>query len=175
MKTHKNWIRLANADSEEYHNRKREEPPKWKAGNKVWLNMENIRTRRPTKKLDHKWTGPYAIIESVGTHAYRLDLPGDLQRIHNVFHVDRLKSHFSDPFERTISPPPPVYIKGEPEYEVKSILDSRHHGQKLYYLVKWTGYDKNSWEPASEIKKNAGNIINEFHQAHPTASSLSLS
>ena len=112
--------------------------------------MENIRTRRPTKKLDHKWTGPYAIIESVGTHAYRLDLPGDLQRIHNVFHVDRLKSHFSDAFERTISPPPPVYIKGEPEYEVESIVNSkplRDESGGVKYLIKWAGYEELSWIP----------------------------
>jgi hypothetical protein len=37
--------------------------------------------------------------------------------------------------------PPPDLIEGEEEYEVKSILKSRHHGRrcKVQYLVKWKG------------------------------------
>ena len=67
-----------------------------------------------------------------------------------MFHVDRLKSHFSDPFERTVSPPPPVYIKGEPEYEVESIVDSkplRDESGGVEYLIKWAGYEELSWIP----------------------------
>lgn len=44
--------------------------PDWKKGDQVWLDMGNIRTRRPTKKLDHKWAGPYTILDKIGSHAY---------------------------------------------------------------------------------------------------------
>lgn len=71
-------IRVANEVYTKYANQKRQEAPDWKEGDHVWLNMENVRTRRPMKKLDHKWTGPYSILSKVGSHAYRLDLPGDL-------------------------------------------------------------------------------------------------
>ncbi|KAF8231364.1 hypothetical protein L208DRAFT_1470061 [Tricholoma matsutake] len=32
---------------------------------------------------------------------------------------------------------PPIVIEGEPQYKVKSILDSRLHQGKLQYLVHW--------------------------------------
>ena len=35
--------------------------PIYKVGNKVWLNAQNITTTRLTKKLDHKWLGPYTV------------------------------------------------------------------------------------------------------------------
>ena len=75
----------------------------------------------------------------MGSHAYCLELPGDLQRIHNVFHVDRLKPHFSDPFKQVVSPPPPIFLKGEPEYKVESIVDSHLTGELdrgIEYLIK---------------------------------------
>ncbi|GAW03787.1 retrotransposon nucleocapsid protein [Lentinula edodes] len=118
-------IQVANEVYAQYANQKRQEAPDWKEGDHVWLNMENVRTRRPMKKLDHKWTGPYSILSKIGSHAYRLDLPGDLHKIHNVFHVDRLKPHFHDKFKRQTSPPPPIFIKGETEHFVEDILDSK--------------------------------------------------
>ena len=47
----------------------------YKVGDKVWLLSPNIRTQRPSKKLDWKRLGPYPILERIGTQAYRLKLP----------------------------------------------------------------------------------------------------
>lgn len=121
------------------------------------------------KKLDHKWTGPYTILEKIGNMAYRLELTGDLQRIHNVFHVDRLKEHHRDPYKRTKSPPPPVFIKGEPEYEIESIQDSRPgKGEEgnIEYLVKWVGYDESSWIPWQSMVGSL-DTVQEWHRVRP--------
>jgi hypothetical protein len=50
---------------------------------KVWLQLKNIKTDRPSKKLN--WlNAKYTITELIGFYACHLDtLPG----IHNVFHV----------------------------------------------------------------------------------------
>ncbi|KAF8218506.1 hypothetical protein L208DRAFT_1350675 [Tricholoma matsutake] len=47
-----------------------------------------------------------------------------------------------DPFPgcHSCPPPPPTVIEGEPQYEVKSILDSWLCRGKLQYLVHWKGY-----------------------------------
>ena len=37
------------------------------------------------------------VIEKVGTMAYRLALPPELEKIHNVFHVSMLRMYRSDP------------------------------------------------------------------------------
>ena len=48
-------------------------------------------------KLSPIFIGPYEVIEKVGPVAYRLELPSDLEKIHNVFHVSMLRRYRSDP------------------------------------------------------------------------------
>ncbi|KAL6225843.1 hypothetical protein ACLB2K_004692 [Fragaria x ananassa] len=48
-------------------------------------------------KLSPRYIGPYEIIERVGSLAYRLVLPSELSRIHNVFHVSMLRKFIADP------------------------------------------------------------------------------
>ena len=48
-------------------------------------------------KLSPRFIGPYEVIEKVGPVAYRLALPPELEKIHNVFHVSMLRRYKSDP------------------------------------------------------------------------------
>ena len=48
-------------------------------------------------KLSPRFIGSYEVIEKVGLVAYRLALPPDLEKIHNVFHVLILRRYRSDP------------------------------------------------------------------------------
>ena len=48
-------------------------------------------------KLSPRYIGPYEIMERVGPLAYRLALPPELAKIHNVFHVSMLRKYRSDP------------------------------------------------------------------------------
>ena len=48
-------------------------------------------------KLSPRYIGLYQIIERVGEVAYRLELPQELARVHNVFHVSMLCHYVSDP------------------------------------------------------------------------------
>lgn len=94
-------------------------------GDRVWLRSENIRTERQSRKLDWKRLGPFTITERIGTQAYRLNIPKTM-KIHPVFHVVLLEPYKqSDIPGRTRPPPPPIKIKGEIEYEVEEILNSK--------------------------------------------------
>ena len=42
-------------------------------------------------KLSPRYIGPYRIVERIGEVAYQLELPSDLDRIHDVFHVFMLR------------------------------------------------------------------------------------
>jgi hypothetical protein len=156
----------AQAIQTEGGNRRRIPAPIFRPGDRVWLNASNIKTRRPTPKLDHRRLGPYEVIESVGPSAVRLRLP-DTMQIHPVFHVSLLEHAANDPFPgQTSPPPPPVIVDGEEEWEVERILDSRLHYRRLQYLVKWKGYDAPTWQ-AAENMENAGEAVREFHRLWP--------
>ncbi|VFQ77957.1 unnamed protein product [Cuscuta campestris] len=48
-------------------------------------------------KLSPRYIGPHRITERVGPVAYRLELPPELNKIHDIFHVLMLKRYRSDP------------------------------------------------------------------------------
>ncbi|GJZ52235.1 retrotransposon protein, putative, ty3-gypsy subclass [Tanacetum coccineum] len=48
-------------------------------------------------KLAPRFVGPFGIIEKVGPVAYQLDLPEDLNGVHDTFHVSNLKKCLADP------------------------------------------------------------------------------
>jgi len=59
-----------------YYDRNHQATPKYQLGDLVWLNMHNYTTDHPTKKLDHKWAGPYQIKKIVSPAAIKLKLSG---------------------------------------------------------------------------------------------------
>ncbi|KAG8472903.1 hypothetical protein CXB51_034775 [Gossypium anomalum] len=48
-------------------------------------------------KLSPRFIGPYQVLKRVGPVAYQLELPPELDRIHDVFHVSMLRHYRSDP------------------------------------------------------------------------------
>ena len=42
-------------------------------------------------KLNPRYIGPFRILERIGPVAYRLELPSELRRILNVFHISMLR------------------------------------------------------------------------------------
>lgn len=63
---------------------KHRKPIEYEIGEYVWLDRRNIKTTRPSDKLNDKYLGPYLITKKRG-RAYELELPEDVQ-IHPVFH-----------------------------------------------------------------------------------------
>ena len=65
--------------------------------------------------------------------------------MHPIFHVSMLEPSSPNKFlNLTETPPLPIIIDGEMEFEISEILDSKidkHHKCKLQYLVKWSGYE----------------------------------
>ncbi|GKF90461.1 hypothetical protein Tco_0274162 [Tanacetum coccineum] len=47
-------------------------------------------------KLNRRYVGPFKVLEQVGSITYKLELPQDLSRIHNTFHVSNLKKCYAD-------------------------------------------------------------------------------
>ncbi|GJV53873.1 putative reverse transcriptase domain-containing protein [Tanacetum coccineum] len=47
-------------------------------------------------KLNPRYVGPFKVLEKVGAVAYKLELPRELSRVHNIFHVSNLKKCYAD-------------------------------------------------------------------------------
>jgi len=58
----------------------------------VMLSGRNIKTRRPSKKLDHKNHGPFQIEKVVSPLTVHITLPRKW-KIHNVFQVSLLEPY----------------------------------------------------------------------------------
>ncbi|GJT74785.1 putative reverse transcriptase domain-containing protein [Tanacetum coccineum] len=48
------------------------------------------------EKLNPRYVGPFKVLGRVGAVAYKLELPQELSRVHNMFHVSNLKKCYSD-------------------------------------------------------------------------------
>ncbi|GKE85262.1 putative reverse transcriptase domain-containing protein [Tanacetum coccineum] len=47
-------------------------------------------------KLNPRYVRPFKVLEQVGSVAYKLELPQELSRVHNVFHVSNFKKCYAD-------------------------------------------------------------------------------
>ena len=97
---------------------------KYKTGDMVWLNELNIPSQRPSKKLNHKYLGPYRVVKRVGASAYQLSSQGQSTR-HATFNEQYLKPFKKGIYPSQIAEPalPTELIDGEEEWEVEEIKE----------------------------------------------------
>jgi hypothetical protein len=157
-------IKFINERSAHYYNQRRSVEPTLKEGDKVYLLRRNIKTKRPSDKLDHKKLGPFKIKKKIGPVNYELELPRTM-RIHPVFHIALL-----EPAPEGAPEAPRTEISPEfqnAEYEVEQILDCKLVRGKKKYLVKWLGYTdaENTWEPLENFSDPEQ--VREFHRQNP--------
>ncbi|GKA78181.1 putative reverse transcriptase domain-containing protein [Tanacetum coccineum] len=77
----------------------RRKPMIFQVGDKVMLKVspwKGVVRFGKRGKLNPRYVGPFKVIERVGTVAYKLELPQQLSRVHNTFHVSNLKKCLSD-------------------------------------------------------------------------------
>ena len=92
-------LKVATDKQKSYADMKRKDI-RYEIGDKVFLKVspwKKVMRFGKKGKLSPRFIGPYEVIEKVGPVAYRLALPPDLERIHNVFHVSMLRRYRSDP------------------------------------------------------------------------------
>ncbi|KAL6191065.1 hypothetical protein ACLB2K_037457 [Fragaria x ananassa] len=111
------------------------------------------------EKLNPRYIGPYEIIERVGSLSYRLVLPPELSRIHNVFHVSMLRKYVADPSH--VLQEQPISLQKELTYEEEpvQILDQKEQvlRNKTIPLVKvlWRSHqvEEATWESEEQIRQ----------------------
>ena len=109
--------------------------------------------------------------------SYRLKLDKLWHQIHPVFHKCLLHPYHQGDFpsQKQTPPPPPEIISGVEEAEVEYVIDSKHVGNTIHYLIHWKGFPhkENEWIPIKELA-NAQMAIKEFHCSNPDAPRLAI-
>lgn len=144
--------------------------PEFTMESKVWLSTDHIKTTRPMKKLDYQWIGPFRVLAKVGNTSYRLELPATM-RIHDVFHVSKLKRYEDQdaPPRVTKQPALPIVVEDQEYHRVEHILDCKRHGRSNQYLVHWEHYgiDDRTWEPYRTLVEDVPELLADYHRRHP--------
>jgi len=161
---------LANLDKaqsrqKEYYDKKRSDV-EFCQGDMVMLATRDIPLKhaqlldkKEKPKLVPRFIGPFKILEVINSNAMRLELPRTMNRVHDVFNVDRLKHHKANPSKfrhRPIPKATPVILDddGNELYIIEALLKQRQFNRKKEYLVKWHGQPEHeaTWELEKDIK-----------------------
>src|SRR5436190_3559777 len=129
---HKN-IEFANIRIARSTNKKRVQEHFYKEEDKVYLLQKNIKTKRPSNKLDFKRLELFRIKKVVGKLDYKLELPRGLQ-LYLVFYTSLLEP---TPSNTPIQAKTKLQLEQElVVYDIERILVERVRNKKKEYLVK---------------------------------------
>ena len=128
-----------------------------------WKGVIRFRKRG---KLGPRYIGPFRFTDRVGKVAYRLELPEELNSIHNTFHESQLRKCLADETEHVPLADIVVneklgYVE-EPIEIVDTMVKKLKSREVLLLKVRWK-HRKGSeytWEPEEELIKYYPN----FHQ-----------
>eukprot|EP00253_Pinus_taeda_P013056 PITA_13056 len=133
---------------------------RYEVGDQVFIrikpNKSTIRFGKGTK-LSPRFIGPFKVVERVGTVAYRLALPPNLHKIHNVFHVSILRHYIVDLSHKLQWKELQVSDEGVISVEPLRILERRVRQLRNRLVdqvkVQWDKYSPGSatWEDTEDI------------------------
>ncbi|GJU02361.1 putative reverse transcriptase domain-containing protein [Tanacetum coccineum] len=154
-------------------------PMEFQVGDKVMLKVspwKGVVRFGKRGKLNPRYVGPFKVLEKVGEVAYKLELPEELSRVHNTFHVSNLKKcHADEPLavpldglhldDKLHFVEEPLEIVGR---EVKQLKRSRIPLVK----VRWNSKrgPEFTWEREDQFKKKYPHL---FTKTAPSSSAAS--
>ena len=118
-------------------------------------------------KLSPRYIGLFEIVERIGPVAYRLDLPEELSRVHNVFHISMLRKYISDPSH--VLEALEIELRDDLSYEEQpaQILgrEEKELRNKIISLVKvlWRNHlvEEATWEREAQMRSQYPHLFHD--------------
>ena len=121
VKVIRDRLKIAQDQQKSYADNRRRDL-KFQVGDQVFMRIspwKGVLRFRKKGKLSPRYMGPYEIVERIGEVAYRMRLPPELNRIHDVFHVSMLRKYIADPSH--VLRDQPVELKEDLTYEERPV------------------------------------------------------
>lgn len=147
---HENIQRAQQKMKAYYDQRARE--PQFELGDRVWVFSPKTK-KGISKKLLHRWHGPYRIIEKLSPVHYKLRTLTN-KPVETTIHANRLKFYF-DPNDRPIAPPPHD-VPAEPYLQPEDIPED--------------SFDQTTNEPHDNDRNSSNKIENSDEQTFDSES-----
>ena len=145
----------------------------------VYLKMITFKGRvriSGRRKLNSRYLGPFRVMERVGSVAYKLDLPSEMEAFHDVFHVSQLRKYLPD--QDVFVPEIPSDLGTNLTLETRPvrIVDrmEKTTRKKTIQMVKviWdcSGREETTWETEARMKNYFPKmfylfVLNETHES----------
>ncbi|GJU45662.1 putative reverse transcriptase domain-containing protein [Tanacetum coccineum] len=146
-------------------------PMEFQVGDKVMLKVspwKGVVHFGKRGKLNPRYVGPFKVLEKVGEVAYKLELPEELSRVHNTFHVSNMKKCHAD--EPLAIPLDGLHLDDKLHFveepvrnvgpEVKTVE------AKLIPLVKVSWNSREVLRSHGNVKTNSRRNTTPLHQDH---------
>ncbi|GKC14305.1 putative nucleotidyltransferase, ribonuclease H [Tanacetum coccineum] len=143
----------------------------FKPGDRVFLKVSPCRGVRRfglKGKLSPRFIGPFEILDRVGEVSYRLALPPQLSRVHNVFHVSLLRGYNYHSYHVVQYPFDKIREDLSFAEELEAILDSQERvmRKKTIPLVKvlWKNHPAReaTWENEEMMRADYPHFFSRF-------------
>ncbi|KAJ9552277.1 hypothetical protein OSB04_016322 [Centaurea solstitialis] len=131
------------------------------------VTLEGVIRFRKRGKLGPRFIGPFKVIARVGKVAYRLELPPELNQIHDTFHVSQLRKCLAD--ETAHVPIDDIQVDERLNYIERPIAILERKTKSLrkketgLVKVQWE-HRKGSewtWEPKAEMRSNYPELFHD--------------